>query len=239
MTGGTGLIGSNICEQLRARGDRVRALARPGSEVGPLRALGVEIVEGDVSDAASVLRAARGCDAAIHSAAVLGGVSQDPNEHFRVNTGGVNNVLDAAQKHGMRKVITLGTTTYFDFKTRSLTESSPVDPDASTDPYTQTKRAAYLEAIKILKTEREYSVKALAQFTRVNNVKALQEGYAPPMILKEDAQPQRVAKAFNSYLTAAPETARLALAKSILERYNVSEMVDYQAFVKSGDAFFE
>ena len=36
---------------------------------------------------------------------------------------------------------------------------------------------AYLEAIKILKTEREYSVKALGQFTRVNNVKALQEGY--------------------------------------------------------------
>lgn len=36
---------------------------------------------------------------------------------------------------------------------------------------------AYLEAIKVLKTEREYSVKALAQFTRVSNVKALQEGY--------------------------------------------------------------
>ena len=36
---------------------------------------------------------------------------------------------------------------------------------------------AYLEAIKILKTERDYSVKALGQFTRVSNVKALQEGY--------------------------------------------------------------
>jgi ABC-type nitrate/sulfonate/bicarbonate transport system substrate-binding protein len=36
---------------------------------------------------------------------------------------------------------------------------------------------AYLEAIKILKTEREYSVKALAQFTRVPNLKAIQEGY--------------------------------------------------------------
>jgi dihydroflavonol-4-reductase len=148
VTGGTGLIGSNICEQLRARGDRVRALARPGSEVGPLRALGVEIVDGDVSDAASVLRASQGCDSVIHSAAVLGGVNQDPNEHLRVNSGGVGNVLDAAQKHGMRKVVTLGTTTYFDFKTKPLTESSPVDPDASSDPYTQTKRAAYLEAMK-------------------------------------------------------------------------------------------
>jgi NitT/TauT family transport system substrate-binding protein len=36
---------------------------------------------------------------------------------------------------------------------------------------------AYIEAIKILKTEKEYSVKALGQFTRVQNVKALQEGY--------------------------------------------------------------
>jgi NitT/TauT family transport system substrate-binding protein len=36
---------------------------------------------------------------------------------------------------------------------------------------------AYLEAIKILKTERDYSVKSLAQFTRVQNLKAIQEGY--------------------------------------------------------------
>ena len=36
---------------------------------------------------------------------------------------------------------------------------------------------AYLEAIKVLKTEREYAIKALAQFTRVQNLKAVQEGY--------------------------------------------------------------
>jgi hypothetical protein len=36
---------------------------------------------------------------------------------------------------------------------------------------------AYLEAIKVLKTEREYSIKALGQFTRVQNLKAIQEGY--------------------------------------------------------------
>jgi NitT/TauT family transport system substrate-binding protein len=36
---------------------------------------------------------------------------------------------------------------------------------------------AYLEAIKILKTEKEYSIRALARFTRVQNLKAVQEGY--------------------------------------------------------------
>jgi ABC-type nitrate/sulfonate/bicarbonate transport system substrate-binding protein len=36
---------------------------------------------------------------------------------------------------------------------------------------------AYLEAIKVLKTEKEYSVKALSRFTRVQNLKAIEEGY--------------------------------------------------------------
>jgi len=36
---------------------------------------------------------------------------------------------------------------------------------------------AYVEAIKIFKTDRDYSLKALARFTRVNNVTALEEGY--------------------------------------------------------------
>jgi ABC-type nitrate/sulfonate/bicarbonate transport system substrate-binding protein len=36
---------------------------------------------------------------------------------------------------------------------------------------------SYLEAIKVLKTERDYSIKALAQFTRVNNLKSVAEGY--------------------------------------------------------------
>lgn len=36
---------------------------------------------------------------------------------------------------------------------------------------------AFLEAIKVLKTDREYSLKALSRFTRINNVKALEEGY--------------------------------------------------------------
>src|SRR5690606_3203916 len=148
VTGGTGLIGSNICKQLVERGDEVRALARPGSDTQGLRDLGVTIVEGDITDAASVRAAADGCAYAIHSAAVLGGASQDPNEHQRVNTGGVAHVLDAAADHGMRRVVTLGTTTYFDFEREPLSERSPLHADPAKDPYTQTKRAAFVEAMR-------------------------------------------------------------------------------------------
>ena len=45
ITGGTGLIGSNVCKLLAAQGRRVRALVRPGSETEPLEALGVESTE--------------------------------------------------------------------------------------------------------------------------------------------------------------------------------------------------
>jgi dihydroflavonol-4-reductase len=148
VTGATGLIGSNICRQLIERGDAVHALARPGSDMGALRDMGVVIKEGDITDAASVRSASEGCDKMIHSAAVLGGASQDMGEHQRVNTGGVGNVLDAAEAHGVSKVVTLGTTTYFDFEKSPLTETSPLHPDPAKDPYTQTKRGAFVEAMR-------------------------------------------------------------------------------------------
>ena len=44
VTGATGLLGSHLAERLTARGDRVRALVRPGSRTEFLEAMGVEIV---------------------------------------------------------------------------------------------------------------------------------------------------------------------------------------------------
>jgi ATP-dependent helicase/nuclease subunit A len=65
-----------------------------------------------------------------------------------------------------------------------------------------------------------------------------QAGYGTSMKLKEDAQPFLVAKAFNTYLTAAsPDASRMALAKNIVERYAITDMVDYQQLIKTGDAF--
>lgn len=63
------------------------------------------------------------------------------------------------------------------------------------------------------------------------------EGYAPALLIKEDAQPQRIAKAFITYLNASVDSARLALAKEIVERYDVTDMVDYQQIVRNGEAF--
>src|SRR5947209_4783796 len=60
VTGATGQLGSHVAEQLRTAGENVRVLVRPGRDLGLLRQLGVEIVEGDLRDAESVKRAADG-----------------------------------------------------------------------------------------------------------------------------------------------------------------------------------
>jgi nucleoside-diphosphate-sugar epimerase len=99
-----------------------------------------------VTDAGDVVRAAEGCDRAIHSAAVLGGPSQPIEEQEAVNVRGAGHVYDAAAKVGIDRVVALNTTTFFD-QTATLTEHSPLDPSPSGDPYTLTKRQAYLDAM--------------------------------------------------------------------------------------------
>ncbi len=147
VTGATGLAGANICKLLTERGDAVRALARQSADIGPLAELGVEVVTGDVTDPDAVLRAATGTDAAIHCAALLGGASQDMADFEAVNIGGTRNVLDAAEKVDLRRVVAVSTGTFFDTSTGLDREDAPVMKNPSQDPYTVTKMTAFLDAM--------------------------------------------------------------------------------------------
>ena len=69
VTGGTGFLGRHVVEQLTAQGWRVVALHRPTSDVTHLKAYGVELAVGSITDAASLARAMpEGCDAVFHVA---------------------------------------------------------------------------------------------------------------------------------------------------------------------------
>jgi dihydroflavonol-4-reductase len=146
VTGATGQTGGNVCEQLTRRGDRVRALVRNPDEAAALAEIGVELVKGDIRDADDVLRAAKGAEAAIHTAALLGGASQDLADFKAVNMVGTANVLDAAKAHGMRRVVALSTATFLNLGTGLEFEEAPVLDNPPNDPYTVTKLAAFLEA---------------------------------------------------------------------------------------------
>ena len=147
VTGATGLAGANICRQLLERGDAVRALARATADTGPLGALGVEIATGDVTNADEVRRAAAGCDAAIHSAALLGGASQNLADFEAVNTRGTTHVLDAAEAEGLGRVVAVSTSTFFDTSGGLEREDAPLSKQPQNDPYTITKMAAFQDAM--------------------------------------------------------------------------------------------
>ncbi|HLG94980.1 MAG TPA: hopanoid-associated sugar epimerase [Bryobacteraceae bacterium] len=102
VTGATGFIGWHVARKLLARGDQVRALARPSSQV---RELDVEVVRGDLRDPESLERAAMGCGVVFHVAADYRLWAKDASELYRSNVDGTRNVLEAARKCGVERVV--------------------------------------------------------------------------------------------------------------------------------------
>src|SRR5436309_13217826 len=98
LAGATGFIGGAVALALCERGDDVRALVRSLEKAQDLEAAGVELVQGGLSDAATIAGALEGCDAAIHNAAVYE-VGIKKSEHpamYAANVEGTQNVLGAA-----------------------------------------------------------------------------------------------------------------------------------------------
>ena len=112
VTGGTGFVGPKIVHALRERELPVRALVRnpAGRPAATLAAWGAELVPGDVADAASLRRAAAGCDAVVHLVAIR----QGSKEQFRrVMEQGTRDLVAASKESGARRFVlmsALGTT---------------------------------------------------------------------------------------------------------------------------------
>ncbi len=105
MTGATGFVGANLVEALSARGWRVRAMRRKTSSLRALAGLSYDDAFGDVTDPGAVDAAMRGVEAVFHVAAVATYWRSDLAHMYRVNVEGVKIVLDAALRHGVRRVV--------------------------------------------------------------------------------------------------------------------------------------
>ena len=105
VTGGTGFVGSHVVRALLARGRSVRCLVRPGSRRDNLAGLDVELAEGDLTDPASLERALAGVATLYHVAADYRLWTRDPEELYRANAGGTENILAAAAKAGVSRVV--------------------------------------------------------------------------------------------------------------------------------------
>ena len=137
VTGATGFVGSQVVDQLLARGKPVRALVRDPGKAEGLRARGVEVVGGDVRDPSTLDPAVRGAGVVHHCAAAVG-PHFSKREIYDTNLGGVRNVLEAMRRAGAGRMVLLSSVNVLG--TRDLdpaTEETPCRP--SSDPAADVK----------------------------------------------------------------------------------------------------
>jgi len=140
VTGATGFLGRSIVQRLLREGVAVRALARPGRSVDG----GVEVVEGDLCDDASVDAAVRDVDWVVHAAARVA-TSGTWESFAEVNVRGTRRVIRAAQAAGVRRIVYISSLSVYAVPHDgvTITEESPYESEGDArGHYSRSKLAA-------------------------------------------------------------------------------------------------
>ena len=143
VTGATGFVGAAVTRALLSDGWRVNALVREGSDRRNLAALAIEPMAGDLTDPASLDRALEGCEAVFHVAADYRLWAPDPRQLYRTNVEGTGNLLAAARRAGVRRIVYTSSvaTVGLPVDGRPGTEDTPV---ALTDMIGHYKRSKFM-----------------------------------------------------------------------------------------------
>lgn len=105
LTGFTGFIGNRLASELVKKGHQVNILVRSPGKAASLMTENVTLFQGDITDYDSVERAMKGCSGVFHLAALARVWSRNPELSYRINVEGTGNVLEAALKNGVKRVV--------------------------------------------------------------------------------------------------------------------------------------
>jgi dihydroflavonol-4-reductase len=146
VTGASGFLGWHVARLLLDRGYAVRALVRPGSRVDSLN---VETTLGDLRDPASLDRAAAGCGLVFHVAADYRLWAKDPADLYRSNVDGTRNILTAARRAGVDRVVYTSTVGCIGVSHGGIgDETTPVSLDEMAGDYKRSKFLAEQVALE-------------------------------------------------------------------------------------------
>lgn len=146
ITGASGFLGWHVAQALLGKGLAVRALARRADAIADLDA---EVAEGDLRDRAAVERAVRGCGLVFHVAADYRLWVKRPEEMYQTNVEGTRNILDAAQRAGVGRIVYTSTVGCIGFVHGGLgDESTPVSLEDLTGHYKKSKWIAEQVALE-------------------------------------------------------------------------------------------
>jgi dihydroflavonol-4-reductase len=146
VTGATGHIGNVLVRQLIERGENVRALVLPGEDLLPLQGLPLEIVEGDVLEPDSLQRAMQGATLVYHLAGLISIMPGRNQMVRRVNVEGTRNILRAAGKNHIRRLVYTSSIHALHRAAHGVTidEHIPFDPEHAAGAYDRSKAEASL-----------------------------------------------------------------------------------------------
>lgn len=150
ITGADGFIGSHLVERLAAEGAEVKAFVYYNSfnswgwlDTLPRQTMNkVEVFAGDVRDPHGIQKASERVDVIFHLAALIGipFSYHSPDSYVDTNIKGTLNILQAARKNGVKKVVHTSTSeVYGTAQYTPIDEAHPVNPQS---PYAATKSAA-------------------------------------------------------------------------------------------------
>ena len=105
ITGATGIVGGALLRHLAQQGDRPRALVRSEEGAAQVSKLGAAPVSGDISDPETLTPAFKGVDLLYHVAGLNVTCPRRPQELIEVNVDGSVNVMRAARRAGVRRVV--------------------------------------------------------------------------------------------------------------------------------------
>jgi nucleoside-diphosphate-sugar epimerase len=137
ITGASGFLGGRLVQMLAERGEPVRALARATSDLRHLSHLQIQIVRGELDDAAALVEVMRGVRVIYHCAAC----STDwaaPSTYLKANVAGTQNLLDAAVRAGaVERFLHVSTTDVYGYPRVPCDEGAPMRDVGL--PYNRTK----------------------------------------------------------------------------------------------------
>ena len=138
VTGGSGFTGAALVMRLVELGHEIRTLDnKEGIRTEELRKAGVDVVIGSITEAELVDKCTEGIEFIFHIAAAFRELSVPKKYYYDVNVGGTRNVMKAAKKHGVKKVVYCSTQgVHGHIKNPPGDENSPIAPE---DYYQQTK----------------------------------------------------------------------------------------------------
>jgi len=153
VTGATGLVGSHVVERAKSLGIRVRALVRATSDTSLLDEWGVETVAGSMLAPDELTKALEGVTAVVHCAAMVG--DWGPIDEYRkVNVGGTENLLRAAEQNDTLKCfIQISSLGVYEARDHYGTDESEPPNVSGIDGYTVTKAESDQLVMKHIREE--------------------------------------------------------------------------------------